>query len=181
MTPTKPEAQPDGNGAHIPPRREYDSAGRPGAPKSATKPEDALVLMLPDRLLRWALSFGTSNTALAYDLREAADAITTLLERESWQPIKTAPKDGTAILLAVRGRHPRRPNGHGMFTTVGRWLWSADARLPHEEYPHDGAFLELNNDWDDDWGGNIGDRLWQLLPEPPARAALTGEGEPTAP
>lgn len=87
-----------------------------------------------------------------------------------WKPIETAPRDGTAIVLAVRGRHPCRPNAHGQFTTVGRWLWHPDARLPHEEYPDDGGFLELNNDWEDGWGGNIGDRFWQPLPSPPAHS-----------
>lgn len=90
-----------------------------------------------------------------------------------WQPIETAPKDGTAILLTVRGRHPRRPNANGMFVTVGRWLWSKDARLPHEDYPYDGGFLELNNDWDDNWGGNIGDQFWMPLPLPPEAERVT--------
>lgn len=85
----------------------------------------------------------------------------------AWQDIGSAPKDGTVVLLAVRGRHPRRPNAHGKYVTAGRWVWSKDARLPHEQFPDDGGFLELNNDWGDGWGGNIGDRFWQPLPEPP--------------
>lgn len=85
----------------------------------------------------------------------------------NWQPIESAPRDGTPIILAVRGHHPERPNAKGKFVTVGRWCWSPDARLPHDAYPYDGGFLELNNDWGNGWGGNIGDQLWMPLPNPP--------------
>jgi hypothetical protein len=86
-----------------------------------------------------------------------------------WREIESAPKDGTPILIAVNGWHPERPNAGGQYVTVARWCWSVNARMPHEQYPDDGGFLELNNDWGDDWGGNIGGGYWMPLPPPPTQ------------
>jgi hypothetical protein len=86
-----------------------------------------------------------------------------------WQSIESAPKDGTAIIVSVRGFHPRRPCANGMFVTTARWVWS-DNKVGEQgdRHPLEGAFLELNNDWSDEWGGNLGPTHWQPLPPPPS-------------
>lgn len=80
-------------------------------------------------------------------------------EAQAWQPIETAPKDGTNIILAD-GKH----------ATVGNWY--------HEEpYIHEYRDLGGNyagqdegdgfNGWVD-WSGGITPTHWMPLPPPPS-------------
>lgn len=94
---------------------------------------------------------------------------------DGWKPIESAPKDGTEILLAYRAWRPSNPDTE-VYVTAGQWLWSAG----HEDDPPDsdhGAFWELNNDWADQWGGNLMPTHWRPYPAPPAIAARIGAGE----
>lgn len=61
-----------------------------------------------------------------------------------WQPIETAPRDGTLIIYGGEG-----------WVTVGRW------HLDEEQW------WELNNDPTDAWGGADNPTAWMPLPTPP--------------
>jgi hypothetical protein len=71
-------------------------------------------------------------------------------EIEGWQPIETAPKDGTYLLLAS-----------GENVTTGRCI-------------EDGRWFETNSDPTDYWDGELQPTHWRPLPDPPG--ALNGEG-----
>jgi hypothetical protein len=74
------------------------------------------------------------------------------LERRQWQPIETAPRDGTNILAIVSGNHPD----------------SGEAFTPEV------VFWRIDQWWNDCWGYDSTDyepTHWMPLPEPPA--ALT--------
>ena len=79
-----------------------------------------------------------------------------------WQPIETAPRDGTAILLFI-------PDGYtlcGLTDGVVIGHWSA-ADLPADAPEHDDNWYQLNQD-----GGFPCDILpthWMPLPEPPGK------------
>jgi hypothetical protein len=80
-----------------------------------------------------------------------------------WQPIETAPKDGTAIILAVPTEH--RDGfivGEGYFAPEnlegGDWWW---AGVYHSDY-YGGPISEMNH-----WPPSH----WQPLPEPPQVSA----------
>lgn len=65
-----------------------------------------------------------------------------------WQPIETAPKDGTEIIIG----HDKKG-----WRTVARWLDDGE------------GFFEVNNDPSDSWGwGSMMPTHWQPLPSPPA-------------
>ena len=64
----------------------------------------------------------------------------------NWQPIETAPKDGTHILLARTDSE---------WVCQGRYVCD------------DKGWYELNNDASDHWGGEIYPTHWMPLPEPP--------------
>jgi hypothetical protein len=69
----------------------------------------------------------------------------------AWQPIETAPKDGTAILLFS-------PDARGLLPSIG--LWSAG------EFPNG----EIYADWIDCWADAVIDAEpthWMHLPPPP--------------
>ena len=61
-----------------------------------------------------------------------------------WQPIETAPKDGTDILCYERG-HPKIPEDNG-FMAVAHWS---------------------NGTWSEDVSGWVEPTHWMPLPEPP--------------
>ena len=67
-----------------------------------------------------------------------------------WQPIETAPRDGTRILLAKRG-----------WTDIGRWLpdYQCCAGAPMGGWMDD---YDNGGPDDNDWPS-----AWQPLPEPP--------------
>jgi len=100
------------------------------------------------------------------DLRRAAAAYQTLVEEgEVWQPIETAPKDGTKF-LAGRFVDQCREGRNG-FIAVDRWR----ARERGDEYTGLGKFNERF------WPATH----WRPLPAPPTalsryRQATTGEG-----
>ena len=63
-----------------------------------------------------------------------------------WQPIETAPKDGSYVMLG----------GKEGWVVMARW----------SDYGE--AFYELNNDPTDSWGGPVDSAdAWQPLPPPP--------------
>ena len=70
-----------------------------------------------------------------------------------WQPIETAPKDGTEILLT-----------DGAFTHCGRWYDKNNPKYPWK-------FLDFTYRWKDELNGwqdnKYGPTHWMPLPEPP--------------
>jgi len=85
-----------------------------------------------------------------------------------WQPIETAPKDGTSVLLA------EQIQGHGFVQTVGRWHAEFDS-----EYNADNDEIYYRGAWTDgtvaDWGmqeyAELQPTHWQPLPAPPPSLA----------
>ena len=67
----------------------------------------------------------------------------------TWQPIETAPRDGTHVLLG---------GWDGVFG------WSTEGRF----IEHDNNWWALNNDPSDHWGRALEPTAWQPLPPPPA-------------
>ena len=83
---------------------------------------------------------------------------------EGWQPIETAPKDGTEILLHGAGR-----------TTYGQW--AAPSKTPHLHYQDGFAPEEVWEEFDPywaSWDGGFTDEHppthWRPLPPPPKEA-----------
>jgi len=80
-----------------------------------------------------------------------------------WQPIETAPKDGTTVLLGYYNRS-------GKWRTV-RGCWYSDAQIAEDwEEPHDGeaGWYETAENADDTpncW--NCSPTHWMPLPTPP--------------
>jgi hypothetical protein len=94
---------------------------------------------------------------------EIADAILTALEakgcviEQGWQPIETAPKDGTRVLLAVKPAD-----------TVDNWY----GRTP-PDVDGFGLFKHLDNGWSTPGSGGWADFFfsgWRPLPERPLAA-----------
>ena len=85
----------------------------------------------------------------------------------NWQPIKTAPKDGTFILTCVVGFIP----------SVTRWESLSDklitkalaCNVPISKWRvREAAEFDDDDDWFSDWAGTIYDpQYWQPLPEAP--------------
>lgn len=70
-----------------------------------------------------------------------------------WEPIETAPKDGTEVLVASPGRHHQ----------------PADRSYVAAARYHDGeGWYEVNNDPTDIWGGPLYPTHWMPLPLPPS-------------
>ena len=137
--------------------------------------------LLADELarLRTAFSEGMTRGGLASEHHERSEALTSFLWSNLdaieaalrrtprsvsglWQPIETAPKDGTFILAWVEHPHRRfnshRPDDYNGVVSA-KWI------------DHNGG------GWT--WHGISGTvTRWQPLPEPPTRAALQSiEGE----
>jgi hypothetical protein len=72
-----------------------------------------------------------------------------------WQPIETAPKDGTHILLWMPWGLPERKGAPPGFMYLARWSYRDDPMLDRWIDPSD----------DDDIGE--GATHWMPLPEPP--------------
>ena len=68
-----------------------------------------------------------------------------------WQPIETAPKDGTKII--VYGRHAQSPPSDGLIVTVGHYLNGLDCWVTTSGVMYDAIY-------------------WMPMPEPPAPAKL---------
>ncbi|MCA0276314.1 MAG: hypothetical protein LCH86_09935 [Proteobacteria bacterium] len=89
---------------------------------------------------------------------DAKDKQIAELEAGGWQPIETAPKDGTVVILYC-------PQGDGnpgstYRVTVGNWWSSQDDQEPWEGWVSwDGGFSE----------DTMMPTLWQPLPAPPSR------------
>lgn len=81
------------------------------------------------------------------EARELADLIAAHEAMNEWQPIETAPKDGSDLLLFVRTRHGRRE------TAVLPGFWMGPFWVT---FNHDGA---ISNSADP--------THWMPLPEPP--------------
>lgn len=83
---------------------------------------------------------------------------------EGWQPIETAPKDGTEVLLHGDGR-----------TTYGQWV--APSKMPRLHYQDGFAPEEVWDEFDPHWAswdGGFTDEHppthWRPLPPPPKEA-----------
>lgn len=83
------------------------------------------------------------------------------MDRDAWQPIETAPKDGTPIL--VYGQPERHPNLQSWFERPTRIVAAWE--------PLDEAFCIVGGDW---MGPFVAPTHWMPLPVPPA---LIAEGE----
>lgn len=99
---------------------------------------------------------------LCETVHEAAAEIERLRAAQAWQPIETAPRDGTPVLLLVA-------RAHGAAVIV-------EAEMVHGvwEYGPNGDRVDLPPQWVapyEVWGGNtVTDDAthWRPLPEPPA-------------
>jgi hypothetical protein len=94
-------------------------------------------------------------------------------EIEGWQPIETAPKDGSEILILAHGMAIQARYSPGE--------WSEDTPINPAEYDgpvwcafDDAVQFEIEETPEGDFHGPV--THWRPLPEPPARTALNGEG-----
>jgi hypothetical protein len=74
----------------------------------------------------------------------------------NWQPIETAPKDGTHILAWSRYDEPHIVGWSGAGAGRGRWL----------SYGCDGPAISSQSDFGTDYQESMPTH-WQPLPEPP--------------
>lgn len=96
----------------------------------------------------------------AHAMDDARDRIEALLAERQWQPIETAPKDGTPVLLAVRNGD-RRLVGEAWFNPFtetsdgpdGAWWWANESS---GEYHADAIYMRWTI------------THWMPLPAPPA-------------
>jgi hypothetical protein len=89
----------------------------------------------------------------ALDLRD-----TRLTREQAWQPIETAPKDGTVILYAGT------TDGIIHWVTCGRW--------------NEDGWYEINLDYSDIHGHADYPMMWRPLPDPPQAEPKSKAGEP---
>lgn len=110
--------------------------------------------------------------ATTYDACRAVERL--CLQRQGWQPISSAPKDGTPVLLGAPGR-----------TTVGQWVaeqWptAGEYHATTGEYlgQHEtGECIEAHwSSWDGGFTEEHPPTHWMPLPAPPALSDLTGGG-----
>lgn len=64
----------------------------------------------------------------------------------TWQPIETAPRDGTRIIVSI----------FGGYVTVARY------------FERQNQWWEINNDPSDSWGAELLPSYWMPLPDAPA-------------
>ena len=107
-------------------------------------------LELADWLEDFAGDVGTSN---GNTLVEAAEM---LRQKSEWQPIETAPKDGSSILVALKGGEVRE----------AEWFvrWYNDPSKP--------GWMPAN--MDEEYGHYVEPTHWMPLPKPPQTVDETG-------
>ncbi|ABS68901.1 hypothetical protein Xaut_3673 [Xanthobacter versatilis] len=111
----------------------------------------------------------------ARQLRDLRDALTTLLRGVVWQPIETAPKDGTRILLASSAVSEAGKPAEWTIS-VGQWV----PEFEIASYPDDGPLYR--GAWSDftvaSWGyeefTELSPTHWMLLPAPPLSTTKEG-------
>jgi len=86
-----------------------------------------------------------------------------------WQPIDTAPKDGTAVWLLIDG-HP-----YLGYCEPADWLnenerWFAKATFIRRSSPRDGRATPTTDDIHGCYGIDMQPTLWMPLPAPPKRS-----------
>lgn len=75
-----------------------------------------------------------------------------------WQPIETAPRDGTFIILCGGKRDNYSPIEQENSPVVGRW----------QKWPNPDSCCWVYAFWDSDWRSEyINPTHWMPLPEPP--------------
>lgn len=72
------------------------------------------------RSVWWQSEGSAGNASSSLETATIYDAIAALLEAEAWQPISTAPKDGTDVLLRIEAAM-----GH-FYTDIGSWFATRD-------------------------------------------------------
>jgi len=83
------------------------------------------------------------------------DALRADAERLKWRPMRTAPKDGIAILVLVEGSDIPR---------AARWLTGTDDRHATEETMGPGWYLTWDGTFIQEWDGP---RYWMHCPDDP--------------
>ena len=72
-----------------------------------------------------------------------------------WQPISTAPKDGSEVVLFIPGDHNRH-------VVIGSWDDAQYSRRPRPYWTSDGARI-----WGVRWSRDNQPTHWMPLPQPP--------------
>jgi hypothetical protein len=90
--------------------------------------------------------------------RERARAALTAAERARWQPIETAPKDGTPVLLWLKNKFDRNYTVMGLCDLIRIGFWQ------HRRW----VTIEVEDCWMPDWCPlDVNPSHWRELPSPP--------------
>jgi len=87
--------------------------------------------------------YNSNIPVLVSEVKSLQRRITELEQAQAWQPIETAPKDGTAILLYAPSEVGR-----------GRTVWP-------------GCYVESYAEWLQIGGGFVDPTHWRPMPDPP--------------
>lgn len=87
--------------------------------------------------------------------------------KNKWQPIETAPKDGTMIDLWLGDEEfPRREVDCSFREPTDGEYWSRGTEFPEEHSPEEGLYNDEAG-WFDCFGNKLQPTHWMPLPQPP--------------